>query len=227
MMFRNRTEAGRALARRLGHLREAAPVVLALPRGGVPVGFEVATALPAPLDLLLVRKVGAPGFPELAAGAVAEQHPTMLINEDVVRDLGISRSYLEQEAARQRAEIERRRGLYRHGRAPLPLEGRTVILVDDGVATGATVRVALQALAQSGAARRIVLAVPVAPPSVAEALRGFCDEAVFLATPEPFGAVGSFFADFTQVEDAEVIALLQRGEGGPPSSGAAAFRPGR
>jgi putative phosphoribosyl transferase len=212
MRFRNRTEAGRALASHLGHLRQAAPVVLALPRGGVPVGAEVAAALAAPLDLLLVRKIGAPGFPELAAGAVAEQDPAMLVNEDVVRDLGISRSYLEKEAARQRVEIERRRGLYRHGRAPVPLEGRTVILVDDGIATGATARVGLQALARSGAARRIVLAAPVAPPAVAEMLRGFCDEAVFLATPDRFGAVGNFFDDFTQVEDAEVIALLGRKE---------------
>ncbi|MBC9179322.1 hypothetical protein IBL25_20475, partial [Roseomonas ludipueritiae] len=127
--FRTRAEAGRALARRLGHLRDAAPVVLALPRGGVPVGLEVAAALAAPLDLLLVRKIGAPGYPELAAGAVAEQDSAVFINEDVVRELDIPRAYLEAEAARQRAEIGRRRGLYRQGRAPLPLAGRSAILV--------------------------------------------------------------------------------------------------
>lgn len=208
MRFRNRAEAGRLLARHLGHLRDAAPVVLALPRGGVPVGCEVAKALAAPLDLLLVRKIGAPGYPELAAGAVAEQDSAMLINEDVVRELDIPRAYLEEEAARQRAEIRRRRALY--GRLPVPLEGRSVILVDDGIATGATVRAGLQALARSGAARRIVLAAPVAPPGVAEMLRAICDEAVFLAMPERFGAVGNFYEDFTQVEDAEVIALLRR-----------------
>ncbi|MFD1112043.1 phosphoribosyltransferase [Pseudoroseomonas ludipueritiae] len=211
MRFRTRAEAGRALARRLGHLRDAAPVVLALPRGGVPVGLEVAAALAAPLDLLLVRKIGAPGYPELAAGAVAEQDSAVFINEDVVRELDIPRAYLEAEAARQRAEIGRRRGLYRQGRAPLPLAGRSAILVDDGIATGATVRVGLRALARSGA-RRVVLAAPVAPPPVAAVLAGLCDEAVFLATPESFGAVGSFYEDFTQVEDEEVMALLRQAD---------------
>lgn len=210
MRFRNRAEAGRALARHLMHLREASPVVLALPRGGVPVGFEVAAALGAPLDLLLVRKIGAPGYAELAAGAVADQDPVMLVNEDVVREWDIPRAYLDKEAARQRAEIARRRGLYGRGHAPVPIEGRTVILVDDGIATGATARAGLQALARSGTARRLVLAAPVAAPSVAAMLRGFCDEAVFLATPEPFSAVGNFYEDFTQVEDSEVIALLRR-----------------
>ncbi|MBO1076243.1 phosphoribosyltransferase [Roseomonas marmotae] len=210
-MLEDRAAAGRALAARLMHLRDAAPVVLALPRGGVPVAFEVAAALGAPLDILLVRKIGAPHFPELAAGAVlGGAHPGTVINEAVVRELGISEAYLEREAARQRAEITRRSDAYLRGRPPLPVENRTVIVVDDGAATGATARVALRMLRAAGLARRVVLAVPVAAPEVAAMLRGLCDDAVFLALPDPFGAVGRFYEDFTQVEDAVVIDLLDR-----------------
>jgi putative phosphoribosyl transferase len=211
MRFRDRPAAGRELARHLGHLRGTDPVVLALPRGGVPVAFEVAAALSAPLDLLLVRKIGAPGFAELAVGAVVDgARPETVVNEEVVRELGVSAAHLEREAACELTEIERRRALYLHGRPPVALDGRTAVVVDDGIATGATVRVALQALARSGAARRIVLAAPVAPRETAEALRALCDEAVFLAEPALFGSVGAFYDDFRQAEDAEVIALLDR-----------------
>jgi putative phosphoribosyl transferase len=182
--------------------------VLALPRGGVPVAFEIAAALGAPLDLLLVRKIGAPGFAELAVGAVVDgARPEAVVNEEVVRELGVSATYLEREAARELAKIERRRALYLRGRLPVALDGRTAVVVDNGIATGATVRVAVQALARSGAARRVVLAAPVAP---REAARALCDEAVFLAEPALFGSVGAFYDDFRQTEDAEVIALLDR-----------------
>ncbi|MXP63035.1 phosphoribosyltransferase [Roseomonas sp. M0104] len=211
MIFRDRAQAGRALAQRLMHLRSARPVVLALPRGGVPVAAEIAEALAAPLDLLLVRKIGAPGMPEFALGAVVEgTTPEMVLNEEAVRRLGVPREYLEGEAARQYAEIGRQRELYLRGR-PFPgLQGHTAIVVDDGIATGATMRAALRGLAQAGAARSIVLAAPVAPPETAAALRDACDEAVFLEAPENFAAVGAFYADFKQVEDNTVMALLER-----------------
>ncbi|WP_235907669.1 phosphoribosyltransferase [Siccirubricoccus phaeus] len=204
----DRGEAGRRLAARLLHLKDADPVVYALPRGGLPVAVPVAAALGAPLDLLLVRKIGAPGQPELALGAVVEgEPPQTVVNEDVVEMLDIPADLVSGQAAEQLAELERRRRLWLRGRVPVPPYGRTAILVDDGVATGATVRAALLALGRAGAARR-VLAVPVAPPEVAEALRRDCDEAVFLATPSLFGSVGAFYEDFREIEDGEVAALL-------------------
>ena len=213
MMFRNREEAGRLLAARLAHLKGEGVVVLALPRGGVPVALPVARALGAPLDLILVRKIGAPGQPELGIGAVVEgTPPETVLNEDIVRLLGVSRGHIEREVEAALREIARRRALYLRGRSPVPLRGRSVVLVDDGIATGGTVRVALQALARLGAGRRI-LAVPVAPADVARELRSACEEAVFLATPEEFGAVGSHYEDFGQLTDAEVIALLDRAAG--------------
>ncbi|MFC0387611.1 phosphoribosyltransferase [Muricoccus vinaceus] len=211
MMFLDRADAGRQLAQSLLHLKVQDPVVLALPRGGVPVGYEVAEALGAPLDLLLVRKIGTPGQAELAVGAVVDgARPEMVINEDIVRQLGVPASYLEQEAARQLAEIERRRAAYLRGRPPVALEGRTAIMVDDGIATGATARASLRALAASGTARRVVLAVPVAPAEIVKALSALCDEAITLSTPEDFRAVGLHYGDFRQTEDAEVIELLDR-----------------
>jgi putative phosphoribosyl transferase len=210
MMFRNREQAGRELARRLLHLKDAEPVVLALPRGGVPVALPIAEALGAPLDLLLVRKIGAPGHPEFGIGAVVDgRRPETVLNEEVVRMFAIPRSYIEGEVARELSEIERRRALYLRDRTPVDPRGRTVIVVDDGIATGGTVRVALQALARSGVGR-CVLAVPVAPPDTVEALGALCDEAVFLATPAAFGSVGAYYEDFRQLEDAEVIEQLNR-----------------
>jgi putative phosphoribosyl transferase len=219
MMFRNREEAGRLLAGRLAHLKGEEAVVLALPRGGVPVALPVARALGASLDLMLVRKLGAPGQPELGIGAVVEgTPPETVLNEDIIRALGVSREHIEREVEAALREIARRRALYLRGRSRVPLRGRSVVLVDDGIATGGTVRVALQALARLGAGRRI-LAVPVAPADVARALRSSCEEAVFLAAPEEFGSVGSYYEDFGQLTDAEVIALLDqaahRGNGTP------------
>lgn len=215
MRFRDREEAGRRLAERLAHLRDAAsapPVVLALPRGGVPVAEPVAEALDAPLGLLLVRKIGAPGNPEFGVGALVdtERGPEAMLDEDLVSSLGISASHLEREIAAGRREIERRRALYLHGRPPMPpLLGRTVVVVDDGIATGGTVRAALRALEKAGPARR-VLAVPVAPPESLAALRGACDEVVALTTPESFISVGAFYDDFRQLSDSEVVAALDR-----------------
>jgi putative phosphoribosyl transferase len=186
----------------------------------VPVAAAVAAALGAPLDLLLVRKIGIPGNPEFGIGAVVDgRRPELVVDEQLVESLGITRDYIEQESTRALTEIERQRRLYLLGRQPPDPAGRTVIVVDDGVATGGTVRVALRALALSGAARR-VLAVPVAPAEAAEPLRALCDEAVFLATPTEFRAVSDHYQDFRQIEDAEVIALLDR-SGDRQSAGAA------
>jgi putative phosphoribosyl transferase len=209
-MFRDRAEAGRQLAEKLGHLKDKRPIVLALPRGGVPVGLEIALTLDAPLDLMLVRKVGAPHQPELAIGAVVDgHHPERFINRDLVERLGLPASYIEEASQRELQEIERRRELYARGRSPVEVRDRTAIVVDDGIATGATVRVALRALREAGAAR-VVLAVPVAPAGTADDLRSECDEAVFIATPEIFGAVGFYYDDFEQLRDAEVIEMLDR-----------------
>jgi putative phosphoribosyl transferase len=189
-------------------LRLEAPLVLALPRGGVPVAAEVAAALRAPLDVLLVRKIGAPDQPEYGIGAVVDgTPPRTVLNEATAADVGASPAYIEAEAARQREEIARRRLLYREGRAPEAVGGRTIVLVDDGIATGATVRAALLALRDAGAAR-IVLAVPVAAHGILRSLRGLADHIVCLASPEPFRAVGLHYASFEQTSDAEVVRLL-------------------
>jgi len=208
--FKDRADAGRKLARALLHLKSANPIVLALPRGGVPVAYEVAKALDAPLDVVLVRKIGAPAQPELGLGAVVDgAEPQIVFNDELVELVRPSRRYLDEEAQRQLAEIERRRNLYRPGRASLLVEGRTVIVVDDGIATGGTMKAVLQALAKSGAAR-LVLAVPVAPADSLDELSPMADEVVCLMTPEPFYAVGAHYRDFTQTADKEVIDLLAR-----------------
>lgn len=208
-IFRDRREAGQWLADRLGHLASSDPLVLALPRGGMPVAVEVARALDAELDLLFVRKLGAPGYEELGIGAVVDgADPQLVLNEGVVRQLAPSPNYIRAEMQRQLAEIERRRRAYLGDRAPIPLEGRTVILVDDGIATGGTVRAALKGLRKARAAR-IILAVPVAPAETLATLRDECDELVCLAQPDPFHAVGAHYANFTQTCDAEVVRLLE------------------
>jgi putative phosphoribosyl transferase len=209
-LFADRAEAGRALARPLAYLADERPVVLALPRGGVPVGFEIAKALQAPLDLVLVRKIGAPFQPELAIGAVVDGgRPESVIDHEMLRELGIPARYVAEESARQLAEIERRRELYLAGRERTPVEGRTAILVDDGIATGATMEAALRATRRARP-QRLVLAVPVAPPETIEDLRAHVDDVVCLATPRHFGAIGAFYDDFEQLSDEEVIDLLRR-----------------
>ena len=209
-MFTDRIQAGRRLADELLHLKDRAPVVLALPRGGVVVGWEVARALGAPLDVVLVRKIGAPGQPELAAAAVVDgEEPEMVLNDDVVASFAISAAYLEQERARQIQEIERRRALYFGGRPRAEVAGRAAIVVDDGIATGATVRVALRAVRRRSPAH-VVLAAPVAPRETVDMLRSEADEIVCLATPVLFGAISAFYGDFRQVTDDEVTALLAR-----------------
>jgi putative phosphoribosyl transferase len=206
--FFDRRQAGRQLGEELAKRKWRDPVVLALPRGGVPVGFEVARALHAPLDVLLVRKIGAPGHPEYGIGAVVDgDDPQVVINEDAALILDPSSDYLEAEKKRQLEEIERRRKQYVGTRATEPTKGRTVIVVDDGIATGSTVKVALKALRRSGAGR-IVVAVPVAPQDTIEELRQEADDVVCLSTPEGFRAVGLHYVDFEQTTDEEVVQLL-------------------
>jgi putative phosphoribosyl transferase len=207
--FKDRRAAGRLLAAELDRYRGGLPLVLALPRGGVPVGAEVARSLDADLDVILVRKIGAPGHEEYGLGAVVEgEEPTVILNEEILRHVTPPADYIERETAKQIAEMERRRVLYREGR-PLPATaGRTVIVVDDGVATGATVRAVLTVLRKSRPGR-VVLAVPVAPADTIQELRALTDEIVCLATPQPFYAVGQHYDDFSQTTDAEVVAILK------------------
>lgn len=215
--FEDRRAAGRALAEALRARPPVAPVVvLALPRGGVPVAAEVARALRAPLDLLIVRKIGAPGQPELAVAAIVEgDPPDLVVDESTRAALRVPHGWIERQAAHELREIARRRERYLAGRAPLPVAGATVVLVDDGVATGTTVRAALRALRRRAPAR-VILAVPVAPPEVVDALRAEVDELVCLARPEPFAAVGCHYVDFRQVDDDAVIAALATTGPAPP-----------
>src|SRR5438128_166939 len=194
MYFRNRADAGRHLAARLRYVANPDAVVLALPRGGVPVAFEVARALRAPLDIFLVRKLGVPGHEELAMGAIATGGVRVL-NEDVVLALQISDDLLDAIAAKEQVELERRERAYRGDRLPPEVRGRTVILVDDGLATGSTMRAAVAALRQQRPAR-IVVAVPVGAPETCEEFQTEADEAVCAHTPEPFYAVGLWYTDF-------------------------------
>jgi len=222
MRFRDRSQAGKRLAAELRRFASRSPVVLALPRGGVPVGVEVAAALAAPLDLVLVRKIGAPHQPELAAAAVVDgEQMEIVVNEDVVAGLGLPAGYIEQQAKRQVEEIERRRRLYLGGRERVAVEGKTAVVVDDGIATGATMRAALRAVRRRKPAH-LVLAVPVAPPETIEALRHEVDEVVCLVTPEGFYAIGQFYDDFGQVEDDEVKELLERAAQRAPKPAAGA-----
>lgn len=206
MIFEDRREAGRALGQALWEAGEGKDqIVLAVPRGGVPVGFEVARRLDLPLDVFVVRKLGYPPEPELAMGAVASGG-LMYINQAVVRAFRIGGEQIELAAARERQEIERRERVYRGGHAPLSVEGRSVLIVDDGLATGSTMMAAVRTLCAH--ARRIVAAVPVAPCRSAEELRGEVDSVVCLLTPEPFHAVGEFYRNFDPTTDEEVALLL-------------------
>ena len=205
--FANRRVAGRELAKAVAALNIADPVVYALPRGGVPPAFEVARQLKAPLDILLVRKIGAPGHEEFGIGALVDgASPQVVIDEKAAQMTGADEAYIEREVQRQLAEVERRRAAYGSGLSHSP-KGRSVIVVDDGIATGGTVKAALKALRKAGAVR-IILAVPVAPRSAIAELRPLCDDIVCLAMPEPFYAVGAHYDDFSQTGDAEVIELL-------------------
>jgi putative phosphoribosyl transferase len=209
MMFKNRSAAGKQLAKQLLVYKSEQPLVLALPRGGVPVAYEVAVALAAPLDVLVVRKLGAPGQPELGIGAVVDgDHPQSVLNEDVMSALHVSDAYLDRVVALELQEIRRRQERYRRGRPPAVIADRTVIVVDDGIATGGSMRAALRGVRRAQP-RRVVLAVPVAPPETIAALQSEADVIVCLSTPEVFRAVGQFYVDFTQTSDQEVIELLE------------------
>ena len=213
MQFRDRVDAGRRLATLLEPLRTENPVVLALPRGGVPVAAQVAAHLGAPLDVILVRKLGVPAQPELAMGAIGEGD-VRILSESVLRSAHIQPDDLDAVTRAERTELERRRQRYRAGAPAIDVTGRTVILVDDGLATGASARAAI-AVARAHGARRVVLAVPVAPPESVEALRDVADDVVAVETPAHMWAIGSWYRDFRQTNDDEVVRLLAREQEGP------------
>jgi predicted phosphoribosyltransferase len=207
--FRDRAEAGRFLAERLKSYRDREGVlILGLPRGGVPVAYEVARELGAPLDVFVVRKLGVPGHEELAMGAIASGGVRVL-NVTVVRELGISEEQIERVAAAEQVELERQESLYRADRGPIDVKGRTVILVDDGLATGSTMRAAVSAVREQGA-ESVIVAVPVAAEQTCNDLRGDVDEIVCAETPEPFLAVGLWYEDFRPTTDDDVRELLAR-----------------
>ena len=206
MPFRDRSDAGRRLAEALQSYRAQRPIVFALPRGGVPVAAEVCAALDAPLDLIIARKIGVPIQPELAMGAVAEGGEPVR-NEDVIALVGITDAEFAAVCERERREIGRRRRRYLGDRAPAAVAGHPAIVIDDGIATGATMRAALLAV-RARKPQKVVLAVPVAPTSTLDALRAAADEIVCLEDHEPFGAIGLFYRDFTQVSDEEVVSML-------------------
>lgn len=225
MLFADRTDAGRRLATRLQHLAGEPLAVLGLPRGGVPVALPVAQALGAPLDVIVVRKLGVPFQPELGMGAIGEDGVRVL-NDEVIARARVSAEGVAAVEARERAELERRAERFRGGRARVPLAGRTAIVVDDGIATGSTAAAAC-AVARAHGAPRVVLAVPVAPPGWTERLRGAADELIALHTPEPFLAIGQFYEDFSQTTDEKVVECLAASPAGgghepprPPAQGA-------
>jgi putative phosphoribosyl transferase len=208
--FANRVDAGKRLASELKNLVGKNAIVLAIPRGGVVVGYEIAKALNLPLDVIIPRKIGAPDNPELAIGAMTEDGTTIL-DKNLVSYLGVSQNYINEESERQKNEIERRLKTYR-GNEPYPnLRGRDVIIVDDGIATGSTMKAALASVRNRGA-RTVTVAVPVGPPSTIEELEKQADKVVCPFTPEYFQAIGQFYVDFKQTTDIEVIQLLKQGK---------------
>jgi predicted phosphoribosyltransferase len=210
MPFIDRTDAGRRLAKALARYKTKRPIVLALPRGGVPVAAEVAAALDAPLDLILVRKIGVPFQPELAMGAVVDGgKPVIVRNEDVITLAGVSESDFNAVRDQELAEIERRRQRYVGDRPHPQIASRTVIVVDDGIATGATTRAALRAT-RMRKPNKLVLAVPVAPTATLQELRHEADDIVCLEDYDEFGAIGFYYSDFSQISDAQVIEILAR-----------------
>ncbi len=210
MLFRDRDDAGRQLAEALVKYKNRHPVVLALPRGGVPVAAEVADRLEAPLDLVLVRKIGAPMQPELAMGAVVDgERPVIVRNQDVVDLTGVSEETFDTICKEELAEIDRRRERYLGKRARSDVKGQVAIIVDDGIATGATTLAAIRALRNRGP-KELILAVPVAPLETLQRLHGEVDAIVCLDTPRDFGAIGYYYRDFSQVSDDEVVAILKR-----------------
>jgi putative phosphoribosyl transferase len=208
MLFADRVDGGRRLAAEVEHLRGGGVVVLGLPRGGVPVAAEVAGRLGAPLDVIVVRKLGVPSQPELGMGAIGEDG-VRVINDSVVRVAGVSPGDVSRVEERERVELERRARRFRGDRPRVPVDGCTVVVVDDGIATGSTARAACQVARAHGAAR-VVLAVPVAPPGWAVRFEGDADELVCVAEPEPFYAIGQWYRDFSQTTDEEVVACLAR-----------------
>lgn len=211
-MFHDRQDAGRRLADTLADYADQQVVVLALPRGGVPVAVEVAARLNAPLDLVMVRKLGAPDRPELAIGAIADgAHPHRVLNNEVVDILRVPDSYIERETAQQLAEIERRRAHYLQGRPREPVAGKTVVIVDDGIATGATIRAAVLSARGAGAGP-VIVAAPVAAPDAAAMLRREADAVVIVEEPAWLDGISAFYSDFRQLTDDDVVELLDRAE---------------
>jgi putative phosphoribosyl transferase len=204
--FSDRIDAGKRLAEALADLKSKNGAVLAIPRGGVVIGYEIASALNLPLDVIVPHKLGAPDNPELAIGAIAEDGSTVL-DENLTRYLGVSKEYIQAESERQKHEITRRLKLYRHGMAALELRDRDVIIVDDGIATGSTMKAALASVKNSGA-KSVTVAVPVGPPQTIQELTLLADRVVCLYMPDDFQAIGQFYDDFAQTEDQEVIRLL-------------------
>jgi putative phosphoribosyl transferase len=208
-MFADRRDAGVQLISRLKEYKDQQGVIiLSLPRGGVATGYEIARSLHIPLDIVIVRKIGFPGQPELGIGAVSETG-TVVLNTSIISTYGIPKEYIEREVSRQKEEISRRVKLYRKGKKLPSLEGKTVILVDDGVATGATMKSAITTLKEENL-KKLIVALPVAPPGVVKELEQMVDIFICIETPFDFMAVGSYYHDFTQVSDEEVINLLER-----------------
>ena len=206
--FADRHEAGRRLGAALAHLKGSDALVLALPRGGVPVGLEVAKAIDAELDVLIVRKIGSPWQEELGIGAIVDgEHPQIIVNDEIAQMVGADKGYIDRESKRQLAEVERRKRAYRGDRPNPVVKDRTVVVVDDGIATGGTMKVALRAMRQRSPAR-LIMAVPLAPSDSLAELASECDEVVCLAQPTPFFAIGGHYADFRQTTDDEVVRLL-------------------